>query len=559
VKLALEPMITTVCLLFAVVLVGFNLSIPEREEGLYPLIRPTRRGFTATILAKLGCLALVLLVLTLLFYGTNLAISGVLFGFGDLSRSIQSLYGYSGCPLGLTVGAYLALFLAAKYAAVLVIGTLFFGICLGAKRYVAAGLLSALVFLVEAALYWGISLHSVFSPLRQLNLVALLDTTYFFDDYRNMNLFTWPVNIILGDLIAGAVLLAISARFCWHNWVKSTPVPAIKSNRHLLRGKIGSVHLFSQECYKLFLNQKGIVILILFLLLQVYSYQGSKFPVTKVEYYYTQYAQELAGEITPEKEAFVAEELAYYDSIGEQISAIMQQQEDGEISSDYGNYLISKLQPETEKEMAFYRVLTQWTYLEEQLDQGVPVRFIPDTGYRYLLEDGQTTDVMDVGKLDFVLVLGLAAVFPNEYTTHMVSIIAPSVRGKKWVRRQKLLAAALYTLIAWLISVLPRLITVLRGCELSDWTAAARSLTWFSGVPKGFSVLAAMLLFYLLRLIAALLFAGGTLWVGNRTRHVSATLTIQLVLAEHPVALYLLGIAGQWGILGLQTGALYLS
>jgi hypothetical protein len=40
---------------------------------------------------------------------------------------------------------------------------------------------------------------------------------------------------------------------------------------------------------------------------------------------------------------------------------------------------------------------------------------------------------------------------------------------------------------------------------------------------------------------------------------VSATLTIQLVLAEHPVALYLLGVAGQWGILGLQTGALYLS
>ena len=179
-----------------------------------------------------------------------------------------------------------------------------------------------------------------------------------------------------------------------------------------------------------------------------------------------------------------------------------------------------------------------------------------DTGYSALLHHAKE-DVLDAGKLCFVLVVGLAAFFPMEEQSHVITLIRPSVRGKRAVTGRKLAAAGFYTFLAAVIAILPRVLVLMHRFELPDWNASARSLSEFSYTPNGWSIAAWFAVVCLLRLLSVGAAAGLTLLVSAKSKNTIATLLIMLILLELPVCLYLLGVNGEWGLLSFITGHIY--
>ena len=61
-----------------------------KRKGLYVLVRSTAKGRLSTIACKLLVVLSVTAVVSLLFYASNIMMAGTVYGFGDLSRPVQS-------------------------------------------------------------------------------------------------------------------------------------------------------------------------------------------------------------------------------------------------------------------------------------------------------------------------------------------------------------------------------------------------------------------------------------------------------------------------------------
>lgn len=553
VKLALEGHTTTVLLLFSMVLIVLNLTLTEREEGLLLLVKPTVNGRMGMITGKIWTLVILLLVLTLGFYGTNLAITGHLFGFGDLSRSIQSLSGYMTSPWMISVGAYIGLYLAARYLGMVTVGVLFFLICILAKNRIPACVIGAVVLMVELALYIGIPYHSWLSILRQMNLAALLDTAAFFSDYLCLNILGFPVSIAACSLAACALVSGISIFASCRRWCREETTQSIKSRKRASRRAGISTSLPYHEAYKLLVTCKGGILLVFLILVQTVSYADMKAYETEAEVWYQHYAEILRGDYSEENARYLEEVQVSFEAVSGQQQEYYAQADQGEISHEYASFLASQIAIDNSQEEGFRRAKQQYDYLKTQTEKGKAVQFVSTTGYDYLLDD-TTSDVLDGAKLCFVLAVCFSVYFTMEDTSGMMRLILPSPAGKRKVMGYKLLVCCGYLLLIWAASFLPRLLGSLSIYPMIDGNYSAASLPQFASLPDGISILEALVLMNGSRLAGAVLVTLVITLFANKIKSPTPVLITSLIVLELPAFLNLLGVVGELLLLPLITG-----
>lgn len=553
VTMALEGHTTTVLLLFSMVLIVLNLTMAEREGGLLLLVKPTVNGRLGMITGKIWTLILSLLVMTLAFYSTNLAITGHFFGFGHLHRSIQSLEGYMTSPWMISVGQYIGMYLVAKYLGIMTVGAMFFLICIAVKNRIFACVIGAAIMMVELALYIGIPYHSWLSILRQMNLAALLNTTEFFSDYLCLNIFGFPVGIA-GCSLSACVLVSGSSFFLsCQCWCREETAESIKSRKRTERGFGISTSLMRHEMYKLLVTCKGGGLLVFLILVQIISYSDMKAYGTEAEVWYQQYAEILRGDYSEEKARYLEEVKASFEAVGEQQQELYAQAERGEISYEYASFMASRIAINNSQEEGFYRAKHQYDYLNTQTEKGKTVQFVSTTGYDYLLDD-TTSDVLDGAKLCFVLAVCFSVYFTMEDNSGMIQLILPSPAGKRKVIRYKLLASCGYLLLVWAAAFLPRLWGSLSIYPVIDGNYSAVSLPQFAVLPDGISILTALVLMNGSRLLGVVVVTMVIAMLSDRIKSPSPVFIISLIVLELPAFLFLLGVNGEALLLPLITG-----
>lgn len=553
IRLPLEGHTTTALLLFSVVLVVLNLALMEREEGLLTLIKPTLHGRGKTWWAKLWALALGILLLTGLFYGSNLILCAVQFRLGDLSRSIQSIEGYLTSPWPINVGEFLVWFLLVKYTAVLTVGLTFFLLCTVLRTRVLFCVACAGILMAELGMYVGISEYSWLSVFHYLNLAAILDTKCFFADYQNLNVFGWPVSVAASS---GVFCLAICVGCGWtvhRSWIKEDAVIATPSYHARQFQAPVCTSLLYHEAYKLLACCKGSLLLLLLLAVQVLgawnlaAYEGAD------EVWYRYYSSRLIGPYREENAQYLQEEQMYFNAIGEQQRAYLTKGETGELSMEYASYLAASLSPEEGREQGFQRVLTQYEFLQSQQEAGKTVYYLPTTGYDYLL-DHRISDVLDAAKLCFVLAVCMSLYFTVEDTSGMILLIRPSPKGERFVILWKWIVCMVWLILACIAAFGPRIWVSLSiyPMEYSEYTAA--SLPQFQDAPENWRIIAWFVAVNLSRFAGALAGSLVIFCLSRLVRHHAVASIVGMLVLELPVVLYLLGVTGEWGVLPLSTG-----
>ena len=107
---ATEAEFTDLCIVFMLAVTVYFLVLDEKKNKLYPLLRSCYRGRGSVIGAKLTVAACVTALLVLLFYGVDYLYAWQKYGFGDLSRPIQSVTTMYESPYMMSVGMFLFLF-----------------------------------------------------------------------------------------------------------------------------------------------------------------------------------------------------------------------------------------------------------------------------------------------------------------------------------------------------------------------------------------------------------------------------------------------------------------
>ena len=456
--------ITDGILLLAALLIALTMFSEERKHRT--LLLPLKRGRGPLFAAKLAAGGILLILGVCLLYGSNLLIGLLRCGMTPLSAPIQSIYGFLQSPWHISVGEYYCLFLLSKLlAAWCVFGVLVLACNTMRTPVGAAGFGILLLFCAARPVSPGRPIRTACSALR------LLDSERLFQTYYNLNLFGRPVPDGLFTLVLwtciGAACLSCAALL----WRFRSPITTERRLRLGLRRKRNTGALFSYEARKLLVLERAGLVLLAFLLLQVWTYHSFSERLSPEAYLYLDYVSRLEGPPNAEKDALLARRQANYDEVYSQLSELGNAAGSGEITPESYQIQASFLQQELYGEDLFHKVQAQY----EQAKQ-VGGDFVSLLGWERLFGRRGVRDWLELGaKLSLCLSLGLAACNAVETETGMEQLLAVSVR-KRRAQRYKYLLAALYAAASCAICVIPHVLVIRRVYGLDGLTSPAASV-----------------------------------------------------------------------------------
>lgn len=431
VLLATESRMTDLILGVLIVLLAYFFLSMEREEGTMAFARCTRYGGTKLGRTKIAVIFAGSLACVLVLYGTNFAIAGAVYGFGDPGRGLQSVEGYLASPWKITVGGYLGLFLAAKLAAAAVVTGCVVWIVLWGKSLLGTSIVLVGVTAVEYVLWVSIPPHSWLDLAKQCNLFHFMESGKFFQSYETMNLLGYPVSSLLVCGVAGLLLLIVAV------WVAGSSYERVSrgeyaqnkpKRRFLMRKKGQRAHsLLYYEAYKsLWLSGAG-VLMAGCLLLQLAGASGERVYFSLDELYYKNYMKELEGEVTGEKLEVLREEEHRIAGMEEELYSLGQKGE--ELNEEELLTRSAALNRKLLCRNAFERV-------KEQAERiGRDGIFLDEVGYACLLDLRQ--QVYQAGQLLLLIVLAFYSVFIADKTAGMTSLWCTVPKGKKKIQKRK--------------------------------------------------------------------------------------------------------------------------
>lgn len=455
------------------------LFAQERETGTLCLLHPTLRGRGSLYRDK--CLALVsaVFLLAVVLYGTCLGVSAWLYGLGDLSLPVQSVYSLTACPYLLSVGGFLTLFFAIKLLWLLALVGLF---------ALLANTLRSATALVGTVLLFGLSLALGTLPSnlpRCLNLLALGETAELFDGLLFLNFFGLPVARLHATLGMCLVLLAGGMTAAGVLFIRRSPVTTAR------RSSVGlslgcHVHPTRHEGYKLLLSNAALGVLAILVGVQVLAYRDFSGPQGTKESYYRQYSTHLSGQPSQEKADYLAQEEQRLNDLQDELLQLLSSSEDSIWKSQYAAELGNQLQALD----PFGQAKAQY----EGLSPGQS--YVYTTPYELLYDaGGQAANRIDLAKLLLSLALCLPFFFAMERETGVLVLIE-TAGARKDVTRRKRLVAWLFALGCTAAAFLPRMLAVYQNYGLPQLTAQANSLARFAALPNAiplWGVLAATL------------------------------------------------------------------
>ncbi|MEG0912244.1 MAG: hypothetical protein RSD35_05300 [Oscillospiraceae bacterium] len=495
---AIDYRITDILLIVLVFFLSSATIQEEKENGLLALIATTRNGRFPTAAAKLSSLYFSTLLSVLLLYGSNLLISYFAFGFGDLSRSIQSLPLLMHSTLQLNVLQYVLLFLAAKWVAILVISIIVLLVSMLFKTNWVGYLAAVAVLGVNLIVRTAIPATSTLAAIKYFNCISLLNTHELMGTYFNININGQPVSRTSFEFYSICIFVVLlSIAFI----IFFSKTKAIR-NRKELKIKLGIQNkkqnekkhkkVLAFEIRKTLLSGGTAIVLLLYVCFQVFMFSGYSFYETPHETSYRTYMEQLEGTYTMEKYEWLQNKYEEFIPIIE----LSQAYNSGLITLDdliFQRSAYGKL--EFEKEI-IDRIITR--NIRHTLSTPGS-KLLYDTGYVDFFDMELQYDSTETIAAAIVLVLCCADIIAKEKATGMLRLIKSTRLGRGYTARCKIgLSIGIGAFVA-VVSLAPRWAYVIREFGLPGFFFQANSLFFFSGAPRIFSIAFFALLSLLLR------------------------------------------------------------
>lgn len=484
----------------------------EREKGLYPLVRCAKHGRLSTIVKKLIVAFSVSVVISIVFYISNILLSGALFGFGDLHRNIQSDSNFMNCAINVTMLEYIFVWLTGKILLfalfTLLISFIFVAVKTPSKTY--AVIAAFLVF--EFFTNYFIDGNSLFSVLKYLNFFYLMTGNNIFGCYINVNVFSVPVNISAIFFIVSALMLVIGVagscilfvKFPQNTGKSSLLSKTVKLiNRH--RRIRGSVKIFSGEAYKHYKTSFAIFAVI-GLIIFGYSNLTENLDITYTDVSqraYCDYMNVLEGELDEEKYQYIENEQQYFDDLSLQQTEILNDTSLSEQEKEQKIHSISTVLESKGK--AFNDVLDQVAYAEEKGEQlGEKPALINELINRSLTQD-TFREWKYFTLLLAVIVFCSSNIFACDYKNSMVNLMRANKYGKGRLLLVKLVMVCLTTVISYILIYLPYMINFVNTFSVDSFDLPLAFVRKFSLLNSGITVFEYILIVSALHLGTALL------------------------------------------------------
>lgn len=535
IELFSSSIVTDMIAVFLLLYCAVCIWVREREEGIKGLLFTCFHGRKKLAAVKLMTMAVVCLLVEILLYGGNLLLSARLYGLGDLSRYLPSVYAFSQTAWKISVLQYLLVFLLVKYIAYVWISMLII---------ITADLCTSLIYTfgcvlgigaVSTLTYTTISGSSLLSFFKYLLPCGLLRTENLFTTYRNLNLFGLPVELtvctyivlLFGVIAFSCILLSLYIRRKKEDkvhkvlWLKTIA-------QRLTRNSGRSVNLWYHELYKVFITQKVLFLFMILIMIQIFVYQPKEENIGSVDdYFFKQYMMKLSGPLTKEKEHYIKEEQDKFKELNAASSKLISE---GKI----GIALEDKLRPY----QAFQRVLKQSSYLKK--NRGA--YFVYDVPYNEFTAGYNNQNDAKLA-LEYILlvIICTAGIFGMDYQLKAEKLCSITIRGRYKEVFLKLGICMMINLMLLVAVYLPFLLQNWKayGMESSTLSYPVNSLMNLSRLGSGMSIGAYLLLINLCRFLYAIVISFAVCMIALKTRNVISTMMVSILVFALPTGFLL--------------------
>ena len=467
----------------------------ERDKMLYILIRTTKNGNMKLIVSKLVVVILLTMVLGLAFYTSNIVITGMYSGFGDLSRNIQSLRSFMNCNLKLQIWQYLVLWICSKIVTMCAVSAILSLICVCIKNSSLIITVTFIIILTECILYFSINPYASYNQLKYINFIYFLSGNNLIGNYHNIEIFSSPVNItkiyiVLIPVIFVGLSIVICCSFMNQKQLTSRSLIDSLINRiSMLFGRLSDgTSLFRGECFK---HYKGSMAILAIIILAFVAYSNLNDDISVVyssaqESAYSSYLNDLEGPFTQDKEKYLSEQQQYFDGLNQKIDNILS---NSYLSNEEKEMKTTAIQSILEtKGAAFNEVLEQSDYIKakgEELE--IQPQFINKTIYKRLTENPQREWYLFF-LLMIVVIFTSSNVFAYEHKKQMTNLIRCNRNGKIKLVITKIAVSLITTLASFVLVYLPYYINFIKTFGTVSFDSPIVFIQDFSGVDSSISI-----------------------------------------------------------------------
>ena len=507
-----------------------NIFLRDREQGIIPLLYAMKKGRSVFIFTKFAVSVICCAGLVLAFYGEIFCIENVLYGFGDLSRPIQCVYGYYTCNLPVSVGEYIILHLLLKIASYLVFAGVFAAVCTISKNNLMVYGITACVAGICGLFYQKISVLSPISLLHFWNPVQFLQSREILGTYTNVNVFGYPVSLKVSVCIVISLFFAvcmIGSVVVFVN-TRNLQYKSLSLKHHISR-KFHAHGAFWHTCYRALILQKGILVVLAAVFVAAGMYQTFSRSYNNDDIYYENFCKTYAGAVTEDTLQFIADKRDHYVEVENRIA---------ELESSGGSlYQCNKLYAELNDRSALERFAER----VESIPKNGEIFY--DTGYcRFFALDGNTEGMVQSLFLAIALVMLCSPVVSYDRKTNMNELLFSVKAGKSGYYRCFFTFAVIAGIVLTILLTLPYLVRILQRYGTQGIDQSLTSMTAFSGKKAAITVGMAMLRVVCIRMLGAALTGCFATVIASRCRSLVTAYCINGVVFVLPIVMYLCGL-----------------
>lgn len=517
VKLATDNPVSDVLALFVIISCISAVFYKDRESGITALIKPLKYGRTRLALVKTALIFAVCLFTEALIFALNMAIGSIRFGLGDLTRSVQSLEGYIGCNFTINVAQMLFLSFSIKLFGMFLCATI--AQCLFIRlsntlSYVCIIGVSA----VEVALFLLITETSVFSPLKQINLTAFVNSARLFRTYSNINFFGYPINLIGTTLICIVAFIAVFIALTCKLY-STISISEVKRSTKFVFSKKIPTSLFGYTAYKHLVTHKGAIILVAALAIQLYTAVYYHKPYNPDDNCYYGYCAEISEMTDNEADEFITSEDARFE-------ALMT----GQIISDN-----NELQAQT----GYEKAKRQFEHIKN-LGYGTK-EMIYQTGYKAMFGiDGLKQDYV-LGLIAIVvLCLMLSPVVSYDNRCRIGYVIYTTKAGKKTYFKHNCIMSSIIAITISLFIYIPYFAQILKNFGTDGLVNPVNCIEEFAKL-QNISIATYLILLFIYRTVILLILSQLLVLVSAKCQSPTTAIIITLAIFSLPIVTYLAG------------------
>ena len=464
-------------------MLSYFLVSSERKKGLFLLTKGTKQGHLPLAVAKVLTMISASALYGVLQECSAFFLLKYFYGYGDLTRSIQSVSIFRDCSLSITVAqALVGVFLLRTFIGIFC-AVLMISVAILFRKEGIALIFYGVFIGIQMFLNYSIGISSSLNIIKCVNVFFSWDMKNMFGIYQNLNIFGYPVGKSTVMLVVASIFICIFMIISVYHFSFSCQISSGNlleeiqekiSKRTSFMWHHTSVYRF--EFRKVFFQQKKGFLFLFLLIWCIFSAKDALEPV----YYddpalgeYHKILEKISGSVTNESLAYISEQRAEMDAIYKELEEVKKEtNQEAEIKKQ-------ALQHEVEMRDGGV------TLVEEQRD--LLLEKDGDILKKYWIDEKKYMDVFYDYKYDLTaffivviaLVLWISDIETSDYRKGLYDLLGTTKVGKRKIQKKKKLVCI--TGMSWCLicMLIPQF---LRYYNIDQFQSAAQKLSDFTSL-----------------------------------------------------------------------------